>query len=512
MREAVLIFKKDVRRFRIQLAVYLGLMALFAWMDAASPRRLELHQAASFCEILLVLAAWYLTVMAAHQEAVPGDQQYWLTRPISWQNLLLAKATFVAVFFLLPVLASNVATLITNGLSPFTYAVPLLVKQAFLTAFLALPAMALSAVTRNFGQFAIWVFASFAAVLLIELELQEIAPGSSWGSFFWIAESAVALVFTIVLTGLLLWQYAHRRTLQSQIILIAALLVCAALPAINLWHVAFALQGRWASHPAEASAIRLDFDTARDLGPGRGVLGTWHGTESMVRILLPVRITGIPDGMKILNERVAVSAESPGGSRWSSGWNDLGRTLHPGGNGPLLPADGEYWQYVYIDRAYFAQTRNAPVHLKTTAAFTLLSKPRTTRLKPPTVAQPVADFGFCTARANAGGISNTIRGSMSLVCLSPIQHADWVLVRTQSRRTGQFQTAGTRQDVSYSPYPTDVSAVLWTDVRAAMLVIDPSDLDFVLEARHAEAHFERTLNIPEIRLDQYRDTPAGAIR
>ena len=101
---------------------------------------------------------------------------------------------------------------------------------------------------------------------------------------------------------------------------------------------------------------------------------------------------------------------------------------------------------------------------------------------------------------------------MSVACLSPFQDDDWVLIRTQSRRTGQFQTSGTRQDVSYSPYPTDVSAGLWTRSGAAMLVSDPSDLDFVMEARHAEAHFERALDIPAIRLDQYRDSPSGGIR
>ena len=126
IREAVLVFKKDVRRFRFLLCGYLGLMAIFAWMEAASPRRLELHQAASFCEILLLLAGCYLAVLAVHQEAVPGDTQYWLTRPISWQSLLLAKAIFVVAFFQLPVLASNLGALLANGLSPFAYAAPLL--------------------------------------------------------------------------------------------------------------------------------------------------------------------------------------------------------------------------------------------------------------------------------------------------------------------------------------------------------------------------------------------------
>jgi hypothetical protein len=267
-----------------------------------------------------------------------------------------------------------------------------------------------------------------------------------------------------------------------------------------------------AGHQAQASAIRLGFDAARDLTPGRGALGAWHGMESMVRILLPVRITGIPPGMEILSERIAVTADAPGGAQWSSGWTGFGGTLRPNGDNWLLPEDGAYWQYFYIDPAFFERTRNAPLHLRTTAAFTLLSEARTARLTPPTIAKLVPDFGFCTARANLGGISNAIRGSVSLACLAPFQRADWVLVRMQSRRTGQFQTSGTRQEVSYSPYPTELTASLWMPVTAGMLAADPSDLDVVLEARHAEAHFERELDVPVIWLDQFRDTRAGALR
>jgi hypothetical protein len=505
---AVLIFKKDVRRFRFPLCGYLGLQAIFAWLEAGSPRRPGLQSYAWFCEILLLLAAWYLAVMVAHQETLPGDRQYWLTRPVSWQSLLLSKAAFVAAFFQVPVLASNLSTLVANGLPPLAYVAPLLVKQVFLTAFLVLPTLALAAVTRNFGQFAIWVFAAFAAVLLIGLEF----PGASLGGSFWVIESAVGVVSLMALTGLLLWQYARRRTVQSQVILGAGLLVCAAAPAWNLWHGAFALESRYAHHPAEAAAIHLGFDAARDLKPGRGALGTWHGTESMVRFLLPVQVTGIPAGMEILSERIAVTAEGPAGARWSSGWTELGGTLRPTGDNWLLPEDGAYWQYFHIDRAFFERTRNAPLHLRTTTAFTLLSAARTIRLTPPAVAQPVPDFGFCAARANFGGMSSAIGGSLSVACLAPFQHADWVSLRMQSRRTGQFVISGTRQEVSYSPYPTALSAGLWKPAGAAWLAHDPSDLDIVLEARHAEAHFERALEVREIRLDQYRDTPPGAIR
>lgn len=517
MREALLIFRKDVRRFRVPLGGYLGLMAIFAWMETGSPRRLELYTAASFCEMLLLLAAWYLAVMVVHQEPLPGDRQYWLTRPLSWRSLLLAKAMFVAVFFQLPVLAVNVAALMVNGLSPFAYVEQLAVKQAFLIAFMVLPAMALAAVTRNFAQFAIWVFATFAAIMLIELESQEIWPGRSWGSLFWVIQSAIGVASLIVLTGLLLWQYARRRTMQSQMIfgaglLLSAVLVCALAPGMNLWHIAFAFESGIAGHPAAASTIRLGWDADRDLAAGRGALGTWQGAEAMVRILLPVQVTGIPAGMEILSERIAVAAEASDGARWTSGWTNFGGTLRVNGDNSLLPEDGSYWQYVAIDRAFFERTRSAPIHLQTTTAFTLLSAAGTTRLTPPTVARLVPGFGFCTARANPGPFSNAIGGGVSVACLSPFQHADWVLVLMQSRRTGQFVTAGLRQQVSFSPYSADLSASLWSPVATSSLVTNPSDLDILLESRRATAHFERTLDVREIRLQQFRDSQGGAIR
>jgi hypothetical protein len=270
------------------------------------------------------------------------------------------------------------------------------------------------------------------------------------------------------------------------------------------------LESRHARHPAAASAISLRFDAARSLAPGLGALMSSRETESMVRILLPVQITGIPAGMEILSERIAVTAESPNGSRWSSGWTAFGGTLRPTGDNWLLPEDGAYWQYLYIDRAFFARSGKTPLHLRTTAAFTLLSEARTTKLTPPTVGRPVPEFGFCTARANLGALSSTIGGSVFLVCLAPLQHAHWVSVFMQSRRSGRFVNSGIRQDVGYNPYLTQLGASMWEPVRAGMLANDPLDLDFVLETRRAEAHFERALDAPEIRLDRYLDMQSGA--
>jgi hypothetical protein len=520
MREAIRIIRKDVYRFRPQLAGYLGLMGIFAWMEAALPRRPALLLQMGVSEILLLLAAGYLVVMSIHQETLPGDCQYWLTRPISWRGLLLAKALFILMFLNLPVLAVNIGALLSNGLSPLAYLAPLLAKQGFLIAFVVLPAMALAAITRNFSQFAIWIFCAFAAVLVIGLELAGNLPGRQWDGFEWILTSGLGSLALMILTGVLLLQYARRRTLLSQSILAATLLSFVIAPALNLWHGAFVLQGRelqsrrsqrpHQQRETDASAIRVALEPARDLALGRGALAAWRGTQDFVRIFVPVQVTGIPAGMEVYSEHIAVTVEIPGGPSWSSGWSSLGGTLRQTGDERLLPADGAYWQYMKIDRAFFEKIRDTPAHLHTIAAFTLFAEARTTRLTPPTTARWAPEAGFCSSRASGGDSTGAIRGFLSVVCLSPFQHADRVEILMQSRRTGLTEGSGVRL-VSYSPYQTDLTPSLWTAIGADMLVNNPSDEDILIEARQAVAHFERDLDVREIRLAQYQDARVRAM-
>jgi hypothetical protein len=320
------------------------------------------------------------------------------------------------------------------------------------------------------------------------------------------------------LAGVLLFQYARRRTVLSQSILAATLLGFAIAPALNLWHGAFVLQSRdlqsrSQSRPlrqqADTSAIRIALDPARSLASGRGALAAWRGSQDFVRIFVPVQVTGIPAGREMFSEHIAVTVEIPGGPSWSSGWSGLGGTLRQTGEERLLPADGAYWQYMNIDRAFFEKIRDTPAHLHTTAAFTLFAEANITRLTPPTTSRWAPEAGFCSSRASGGAASGSIRGFLSVVCISPFQHADRVEILTQSRRTGLIEGSGVRL-VSYSPYQTDLTPSLWTDVSAQMLVTDPSDKDILIEARQAAAHFELHLDVREIRLGQYQDRKPGA--
>ena len=303
----------------------------------------------------------------------------------------------------------------------------------------------------------------------------------------------------------MLLQYARRRTIASRVILVTGLLILAAAPGLNLWHAAFQMQG--GSGSPQADPIRITMDNTRDIAPGRGVLGRWHGSESYVRIVLPVQVTGVPTGGALLSERIAARLESADGASWSGPWSDAGGTLHLQGEQRLLPEDGAYWQYFYVDRAVFDRLKNTPVHVRTSAAFTLLSAPTTTRITPPTLAQFVPRFGFCATRAIGAGLSNMINEAVSAICLAPFQEPEWFALYVQSRRTG-----GSRALEADSRFPTvrirwNLAAGTWSMVGDVKPVYNPPDLDVLLESRQAVAHFERGLDLPALRLIQYEDSP-----
>jgi hypothetical protein len=507
MRHAWVIFLKDVRRLRVALIGFVALMGIFGWMEAVLPRHREFQYFPSQFEILLLIAAIYLVVMTMHQEKLPGDRQYWLTRPISRGSLFLAKAIFVVVFLNLPVFAGNMAAILANGLSPVTYFVPLIAKQVFLTTILILPVMALASVTRDLTQFVIGLFAMFALLLVSMLAFPAFPASTNWGGFSWILSSAIALIMMTASLAVLALQYRQRRTAASRAIAIVAGLVCTAAPGLGLWHAAFQLQ-----HGAPPPTLQLVFDASRDLVLDRNV----PDNGRYVPIVLPVRLSGLSVSAAALSERIAVHIRSGNVSVWDSGWIDSGGTYRLEGDKTLLPQDGAYWQSFFLDRAVYERIKDAPVDLRTSTAFTLLSGATTTRLTTPTREAFVPAFGYCTTAANDFG-GNTIDGVVVAQCLAPFRLPQWSALYVQSRRTGRIEEFGgahnsknaTDSEISYGPYTVNLQFNAWEIMGNVKPVHYTSDLDVLFESRHALAHFESDVEFPGIRLAQYRYVVPG---
>src|SRR5256885_7745806 len=156
MRQALHIFKKDVRHLWFEIAVAITVVGAFTFTGAR--RALWLVDPATnrtaawtLVMILLPLAWWTLIARVIHDEALPGDSQFWITRPYSWKSLLGAKALFILAFINLPMLIADVVILRAYGLRPLGAELPgLLWSQVLLAIVFVLPIAALSTLTAGF--------------------------------------------------------------------------------------------------------------------------------------------------------------------------------------------------------------------------------------------------------------------------------------------------------------------------------------------------------------------------
>ena len=125
MREAVHIFLKDSRHLRLPIGLLLGWTA---FLVLAGARPLPMFQVEDQWTWLLAyyvpglapyacaLGWGYLIAQVSHADALPGDRQFWLTRPYHRSSLAAAKALFVLAYITLPLAVAQIAIVMLRGL------------------------------------------------------------------------------------------------------------------------------------------------------------------------------------------------------------------------------------------------------------------------------------------------------------------------------------------------------------------------------------------------------------
>jgi hypothetical protein len=122
MKQSIHIFLKDAYCLRIEIGVFALLAAILAW---AGGRVAE-------SQLLLEAGAIYLITRVVHAEPIPGDRQFWLTRPYNRMSLAGAKLLFIAAFICAPICAAQLVMLLASGF-PLLPAIPgLLWSQALI--------------------------------------------------------------------------------------------------------------------------------------------------------------------------------------------------------------------------------------------------------------------------------------------------------------------------------------------------------------------------------------------
>jgi len=477
MRQALHIFRKDVRFTWPAILVALAMTVLFAWSRCVSPSTFAKGNADAdslprTISVFLILSWWYCIACIVYKEQPAGDRQFWVTRPYSWKSLLAAKALSMAAFVNLPFLISDMAILSAKGFSPARAAANLLGRQIAITAVFVLPAAALAATTRYLAQIA---FTAFAALVIVEF----IVGGSggffgSWGGMAWIPGWTTAAILAGGMSGTLAGQYARRRTPISRTILAGTVGICFAMLLVKPFGPAIAVQSYFPASSENLSGVRLSLEPdarregQRQLWP-REAASSAHVPDSW---LPPIRLDGLPPGAQAKLDLVKVRIQGRSGAAWRSDWVRSSAPLRDFDSIAWLQA----WQggessdlYVTVGGRLLERFRAQPVAVSVSVAMTVYR----------------TGMGVCSVRPAYGP------GSPFLLCRSP-----------ESRSVQAGVNGWDAMEASYSPIPAvfaETPAPPFT-VGLGYLrtpgVSEVSPIDVTTE--RSIAHLRRDLAIPWI--------------
>src|SRR5205807_2024067 len=102
-----------------------------------------------------------------HAEPIPGDRQFWVTRPYRWQSLLAAKMMFIVAFVHIPLAFSQMVIVGRAGFPVAANWDGLAWEQVFQAANVTLPAAVLAAVTSGMIGFALSALGVFAVTMAV---------------------------------------------------------------------------------------------------------------------------------------------------------------------------------------------------------------------------------------------------------------------------------------------------------------------------------------------------------
>lgn len=376
MKQTLHIFMKDVRALRWQVpAIVLGVAIVqYLW-----------HW--SLLGWIALLAQYYLVAVAVHQDAIPGDRQFWITRPIDWRSLLAAKMLFIVLLVTVPGLVTDWAVLSAEHLAPQSHVTGLLWKAGSTTIGM-IGVAAVAAVTRNLGEFVgchiILIYLSFTAIRLVTA----VDPSPLWLSLEWAQTSLITAVTSCVMLFTLVWQYARRRTWGARVVVACTPALMMILYVINparlVLPMVYRLTPRGTTPP-----IHLAFESAP---VERGSGSTAPGSDATV--YLPLLIEGLPEDTEMAFDASKVEIQSQDGRSWRSGWSPWVFQKERE-NGPLA-AHGRTIVGVPIYGRAMSDVRFSPVSLRVWFAVTVFRNGSTNLAAQEGSRLVIPGYGVCT--------------------------------------------------------------------------------------------------------------------
>jgi hypothetical protein len=491
MRQALHIFKKDVRHFRFEIAIAISVVVAFTIIEmrhalsVADPVTIRTG-ASTLVLFLLPLVWWTLIARVVHDEALAGNRQFWITRPYSWRSLLGAKVLFIFAFINLPMLVADMVILRAYGFSLGAELPGLLWSQVLLTIVYLLPIIALAAVTTGFVQLSFAILMPFVIVLIFAMFqpgvvllrpvffLGRFAGGIPVG-YEWVKSYFAFIVITACASVILFWQYSRRGTTVARCLAAAGgILVVLGFTLIS-WNAAFKIQNWLSKEQVDLSSARVAPDSINE-----GLSRFFRQGEDSVGAEIPLQIMGLPPNMRVRVEKLSVDFQSPDGSVWKTD----GYSLRNVGD-----ADQRLIVRTGLSGGSYKKVKDGSLEVRGSLYLTLFGHRQTTGV--PFGDRPVVvpRIGVCSAR------ESVYRRGYFLICSSafrsPAAVVTYHFIPSPADTAGQDWSSVQRQMNSYSPFPADLG-------------LSPVSQDFKLSSNRVPADHglvETMEPVAHIRLD-----------
>lgn len=491
MQQTLHIFRKDVKRLWPFGLVVMALFAALAYAvngQEEAYRNYDLRNPADAILMVLIITVWVVSALVIQQEPVPGDRQFWLTRPYSRRSLLAAKGLFLVAFVFAPMLAADVAMLASVGFSPGDHVVSLLWKQVMAAVLWVVPAVCLASVTRSISTY---LLASMGGVVIANIASRGITHTVSWNGLAWTIMAAILVVVLAAAPAVLSLQYLRRLTTPAATILGAAFAATAASVSLP-WDPAFALQTRLSPRAIKPGEVRVELDAGR----GRYVAEPWEPAERG-HLSIPVRMEHA-EGESVECERLTVSIPAV------SDWKPLDEWRYPTRLN-WVENEKQYRLDLTVRPDLLAGGGQRPLDMHVSLYLTVFANPREERMPVSAGRAEIAGIGDCFV----AGAGRTGAHLLRLGCQTAFRGPDRTMVRLEHRSSGAKSPRGLLGvPANFAPFPHDrvVIPVSIAQGGFASGSFDASllaDSDVVFEKWERAGHLKKDLVLQAIRLADF---------
>jgi hypothetical protein len=473
MRQALHIFKKDVRYLRWEIGISPLLMTTFVYTQL---HRSLLRDGNSAIMSYLMLAFWaFLSARVIQAEPIPGDRQFWITRPYEWRSLLGAKLLFLVAIIGIPLMVADAVILGVEGFSVASYSLALMWALILITASTLVAFLAFATLTRGLTE---WMLAAIA-IVGVDYLISVFANAKPGAGVEWIWEYSYAAITSVAAIAILPRQYKRRGAAVSIAVMTAGVMGSSLFVnyAPSVW--ALELETRFSKPKVDPSAVQIVARSVPHAEKPRPL-----NRQQVVLLAIPIDISGLGDGLDVISDDVRFTVIDGSGQLWS-------RKGHASDSNYLQNVPGGYRLLLRTDRWDFDRASGRPVNIQVTLYLTTLRDAASRVVAVGAGAVDVPGAGRCR--------DNAYESNTWIVCETPLRTPPNVLtVGFKDERRDRF-LSGT----SYSPFAADVNSSLnpldWSSH------LGPRDAtSATLTSLEPVAHFRRDLELANVYLSDYQ--------